>query len=79
MIEVSISETKRGSGIWEFIVINATHNHDFITEPGSHPLIRKIYKDNKFKEVVVAYKAVGILARDTLTSQLIENFILSLI
>jgi hypothetical protein len=68
MMEAFISEIKRGSGIWEFIVINAIYNYDPITEPGSHPLIRKIYKDDKFKEVVIAYKAAGILARDTLTS-----------
>jgi hypothetical protein len=78
MIEASISEIKRGNNIWEFTVINATHNHDLTTEPDSHPLIRKIYKDDKFKEIIAAYKAAGILARDTLTSQLIKNPILSL-
>jgi hypothetical protein len=79
MIETFISEIKRDSNIWEFTVINATHNYDPITEPDSHPLIRKIYKDDKFKEIITTYKAAGILARDILTSQLIENPILSLI
>jgi hypothetical protein len=73
MIEAFISEIKRGSGIWEFTVINATYNHNPITEPDSHPLIRKIYKDDKFKKVITVYKAAGIFVRDTLTSQLIKN------
>jgi hypothetical protein len=69
----TIAETYKGSGFWQFTVIKGAHNHDLITEPGSHPVIRKIYKNDKFKEMIVVHKAAGILARDTLIAQLLEN------
>jgi hypothetical protein len=60
-----IAETYKGSGFWQFTVIKGAYNHDSITEPGSYPAIRKMYKNDKFKKIIAAYKAVGILARDT--------------
>jgi hypothetical protein len=78
-MKVSIIEIYRGSGIWQFKIVEAIHNHDPLKEPGAHPVIREIYKNNDFLVMVIVYKSAGIPAKDTLTAQLIERPILPFI
>jgi hypothetical protein len=78
-MEASIMETYRGSGIWQFKVVEAIHNHDPSKEPGAHPVIREMHKNDDFLAMVAAHKSAGIPAKDTLTAQLIERPTLPLI
>jgi hypothetical protein len=61
-------KTYRGSSIWQFKVVETTHNHDLLKEPSAHPVIREIYKNDDFLAMVAAYKSAGIPAKDTLTA-----------
>jgi hypothetical protein len=67
-MEAFIIETYRDNNIWQFKVVEATHNYDLLKEPGAHPIIREIYKNDDFLAIIVAYKSAGIPAKDTLTA-----------
>jgi hypothetical protein len=66
-MEVFIMEIYRGSGIWQFKVVEVIYNYDLSKEPGAHPVIREMYKNDDFLAMVAAYKSAGIPAKDTLT------------
>ena len=78
-MEIFIMKTYRGSDIWQFKVVEITYNYNILKEPGAHPVIREMYKNDDFLAIIAAYKSAGIPAKDTLTAQLIERFTLSLI
>jgi hypothetical protein len=66
-------EKGRGSEKWRFTVIEGSHNHPPITEPGSHAAIRNMYKDDEFKVKIAAHQAAGMHARQTYTTYEIEG------
>jgi hypothetical protein len=67
-MEAFIIETYRGSGIWQFKVVEAIYNYDPLKEPNAHPIIREIYKNDDFLAIVITHKSADIPAKDTLTA-----------
>jgi hypothetical protein len=67
-MEVFIMETYRGSGIWQFKVVEVIYNYNPLKEPGAYPIIREMYKNDDFLAIVVAHKSAGIPAKDIFTA-----------
>ena len=61
-------KTYRNNDIWQFKIVEITHNYDPLKEPGAHPVIREMYKNDDFLTIITAYKSAGIPAKDTLTA-----------
>jgi hypothetical protein len=55
----------KGSEKWKFTIIRDDHNYPLITKSGSHAVIRKMYKNNKFKTKTASYRSTGMLTRHT--------------
>jgi hypothetical protein len=72
-------KTYRGSGIWQFKIVEATHNHDLLKKPDAYLVIREMYKNDDFLAIIATHKSTGIPAKDTLTAQLIKRSILPFI
>ena len=66
-------EKDRNSEKWRFTIIEGNHNYSPTIEPGSHAVIRNMYKDNKFKTKTAAHQAADRHIRQTYTTYEIKG------